>query len=41
MWLDMCSASWLLLQGVGAAVAGWVAFNIGCWLAHAYLDREC
>jgi len=28
------------LQGVGAAILGWVVFNIGCWMAHAYLDRE-
>ena len=27
-------------QGVGCTIIGWLFFNVGCWLAHAYLDRE-
>eukprot|EP00208_Stichococcus_sp_RCC1054_P006723 CAMPEP_0206141786 /NCGR_PEP_ID=MMETSP1473-20131121/14100_1 /ASSEMBLY_ACC=CAM_ASM_001109 /TAXON_ID=1461547 /ORGANISM="Stichococcus sp, Strain RCC1054" /LENGTH=1124 /DNA_ID=CAMNT_0053536477 /DNA_START=231 /DNA_END=3601 /DNA_ORIENTATION=+ len=29
---------WWRWLGVGCTIIGWAAFNIGCWLAHGYLD---
>lgn len=29
---------WWRWLGIAGGVIGWLAFNIGCWLCHAYLD---
>lgn len=37
----MHTESWWIWLGVGATFIGAAVFNIGTWLFHAYLDREC